>query len=76
MGAHGYGALTGQPGEQGRGRPRQPWFRSTLAVSAAVAQGCRRTSVQPYLGVGAGAGKRKCRVELGSEVGEGDFGVG
>jgi hypothetical protein len=39
----------GQPGEHGRGRPDQPRWRSTLATSAAVAQGCHRTSVQPYL---------------------------
>ena len=39
---------TGQPGEHGRGRPPQPWRRSTLATSAAVSQGCHLTCDQPY----------------------------
>jgi phosphoglycolate phosphatase len=42
---------TGQPGEHGRGRPSQPYRRSTLATSAAVAQVFRVTWVQPYRSV-------------------------
>jgi phosphoglycolate phosphatase len=37
---------TGQPGEHGLGCPLQPWFRSTPATSAAVAQGRRVTAAQ------------------------------